>query len=227
MRWFFLLSLAVLISCGRPLTETEAAFTTQILGSSIDTGRIRLVEGALIGKTTYTRKKRPRIACRERIFPPQAEETKEVTVSPAAFVLFSKVFYSRDWYLKDYLPDYDERFYLVEAMLFAHEMTHVWQWQNRRQTGYSPLKALREHQVSDDPYLFDVGTDTRFLDYGYEQQASIVEEYVCCATLDPKAPRTARLKELLEGAFPLGKLTLPDKVVLPWDGAELTGICRV
>ena len=87
--------------------------------------------------------------------------------------------------------------------------------------------ALREHQVSDDPYLFDVGTDTRFLDYGYEQQASIVEEYVCCATLDPKAPRTARLKELLEGAFPLGKLTLPDKVVLPWDGAELTGICRV
>ncbi|MFN3211111.1 MAG: hypothetical protein ACE369_19350 [Roseovarius sp.] len=227
MRWFFLLVLAVLISCGRPLTDTEKAFTKQIHGASIDTSRIRLVDGALIGDVTYTRKKRPRVACRERIFPPQQEETKEVTVSPAAFVLFSKVFFSKDWFLDDYLPDYDERFYLVEAMLFAHEMTHIWQWQNRRQTGYSPIKAAREHQVSDDPYLFEVGTDTRFLDYGYEQQASIVEEYVCCATLDPEAPRTARLKQLLEGAFPLGTLTIPDTVVLPWDGVQVEGICRV
>lgn len=23
-------------------------------------------------------------------------------------------------------------------MLFAHEMTHVWQWQNRDRTGYTP-----------------------------------------------------------------------------------------
>lgn len=226
MRWLILLSLCVLTSCGRPLTDTEKAFASQIHGSSLDTDRIRLVDGALIGKVTYTRKKRPRIACRERIFPPQAEETQEVTVSPAAFVLFSTVFYSKDWFLSDYLPDYDERIYLVEAMLFAHEMTHIWQWQNRRQTGYSPLKAAREHRVSDDPYLFDISTQTRFLDFGYEQQASIVEEYVCCATLDPEAPRTARLKGVLEGAFPLGVLAIPENVVLPWDGVELDGICR-
>ena len=226
MRWLVILSLTFLMSCGRPLTDTEKAFTHQIHGNSIDTNRIRLVDGALIGKVTYTRKKRPRVACRERIFPPMDKEAEEVTVSPAAFVLFNTVVFSKDWFLSNYLPKYEERMYLVEAMLFAHEMAHVWQWQNRRQTGYHPLKAAREHRVSDDPYLFEIDTQARFLDYGYEQQASIVEEYVCCATLDPDAPRTKRLKSLLEGAFPLGVLAIPEKVILPWDGVQQDGICR-
>ncbi|MEO1140633.1 MAG: hypothetical protein AAFW87_14400 [Pseudomonadota bacterium] len=225
MRVIVLLSLIVLVSCGRPLTDTEKTFAEQIHGESIDMDRIRLVNGALIGKVTYKRQKRPRIACRERIFPEPKTET--VTVGPAAFVLFNKVFFSKDWYLKDYMPRYDERMYLVEAMLFAHEITHVWQWQNRAKTGYSPLKAANEHSVSDDPYLFDISTKTDFLDYGYEQQASIVEEYVCCAALDPKAPRTQRLRDLLEQAMPVGEIAIPDDVIIPWDGAETTGICRV
>ncbi len=227
MRWLFLLSLTFLMSCGRPLTDTEKAFTTEIHGNTINTNRIRLVNGALIGKITYTRKKRPRVACRERIFPEQEKEAEEVTVSPAAFVLFNTVFFSKDWYLANYLPKYEERLYLVEAMLFAHEMTHVWQWQNRATTGYTPLKAANEHRSSDDPYLFDINTQARFLDYGYEQQASIVEEYVCCAALDPKAPRTARLEALISQEFPIQNLSVPDQVVIPWDGAETTGICRV
>ena len=48
-------------------------------------------------------------------------------------------------------------------MLFAHEMTHVWQWQNRQATGYSPLRAAREHDFKADPYLYDISTKTRFL----------------------------------------------------------------
>jgi len=226
MRWLVILSLIFTMSCGRPLTDTEAAFTKQIHGASINTNRIRLVDGALIGKVTYTRKKRPRVACRERIIPEMEVESKEVTVSPAAFVLFNTVFFSKDWYLNNYLPKYKDRLYLVEAMLFAHEMTHVWQWQNRAKTGYSPLKAASEHQVSDDPYLFDLSTNTQFLDYGYEQQASIVEEYVCCAALDPTAPRTKRLKSMLKGAFPLGVLAIPDEVVLPFKEVDTTRICH-
>jgi len=227
MRWLILLSLTVLVSCGRLLTDTEKAFTKEIHGDTINTSRIRLVDGALIGNVTYTRKKRPRVACRERIFPEQEKESEEVTVSPAAFVLFNTVFFSKDWYLANYLPRYEERLYLVEAMLFAHEMTHVWQWQNRRTTGYTPLKAANEHAVSDDPYLFDINTNTRFLDYGYEQQASIVEEYVCCAALDPKAPRTKRLAGLISQEFPIENLNVPENVILPWDGAQTNGICRV
>ena len=90
-----------------------------------------------------------------------------------------------------------------------------------------PLRAANEHFVNDDPYLFDVDNDTNFLDFAYEQQASIIEEYVCCAALDPEAPRTARLRELLQQGLPMEALELPEKIVIPWDGAEVRGICRV
>ena len=224
MRVLAFLSLLLLMSCGRPLTEGEAAFAMQIHGESLNTSRIRFVDGALIGEVTYKRKKRPRLACRERILPEPTSDT--VTVSPAAYVIHNKVFYSQDWYADDFLPNYPQSMSLIHAMLFAHEIVHVWQWQNRRQTGYSPLRAASEHGGGRDPYLFDVDTKTRFLDYAYEQQASIVEEYVCCAALDPEAPRTKRLEQMLKGAFPLGRLTIPDRVVLPWDGAQTKGICR-
>lgn len=225
MRWFVLVCTLFVVACGRPLTPDEKAFAAQIYADDLDTSRIRLVDGALIGKVTYKRQKRPRLACRERIFPEPKEEL--VTVGPAAFVLFNTVFFSKDWYLPNYLPRYDEQMYLVESMLFAHELAHIWQWQNRAKTGYTPLKAANEHVVADDPYLFDIGTETRFLDYGYEQQASIVEEYVCCAALDPKAPRTARLKALLQEGFPIEELQVPENVVIPWKDAETRGICRV
>ena len=223
MRVILLLFLT-LAACGRPLTTAEKTFATQIHGPTIDTSRIRAIHGSPVGSFTMERAKRPRLACRELILPEPPDEL--VTVSPVAMVVHNKVFYARDWYLEDYMQDYPQKLDLLSAMLFAHEITHVWQWQNRATTGYTPLRAAREHEGGADPYLYDINTDTDFLDYAYEQQASIVEEYVCCATLDPKAPRTKRLKEMLSGAFPMGKLTIPDKVVLPWDEAETRGICR-
>lgn len=225
MRVLFLLCLLVLISCGRHLTEAEKSFAKQMHGDSINVSRIRFVEGALIGKITYPRPKRPRLTCRERILPEPTTPT--VTVAPAAYVVHNKVFFSREWYEKDYLPGYPQIMSLVHAMLLSHEITHVWQWQNRTKTGYSPLRGASEHNGNPDPYLFDISTKTRFLDYAYEQQASIVEEYVCCATIDPHAPRTKRLEAMLKGAFPLGKLTIPRDVILPWDGVQPKGICRI
>ncbi len=224
MRRAILLFCLLLAACGRPLTPAEKSFATQIHGDSLDVSRVRLHDGALIGKATYPRPKRPRLACRERIVPEPRGET--VTVSPAAIVLFNRIFWARDWYRDNFLPDYPARYDLVSAMILAHEITHVWQWQNRRETGYSPFRAAREHGRSADPYLFDVSTDTAFLDHGYEQQASIVEEYVCCATLDPDAPRTRRLEQMLRGAFPLEELVIPDAVYLPWKGVQVEGICR-
>ena len=225
MRWLWLLLPLFLLSCGRPLTPTEAAFATRMHGESLDTSRIRIVDGALIGKISYPRPTRPRLTCRERIVPEITSPT--VTVAPAAVVLHNRVFFSNDWYETNFMPRYPKFMSLVHAMVFAHEMTHIWQWQNRKITGYSPLRAMREHRLSDDPYLFDIATKADFLDYGYEQQASIVEEYVCCQTLDPKAPRTARLRALLEGAFPTADLPQPDSVLIPWKDAQIKGICRL
>jgi len=224
MRWLALVICLLPAACGRPLTPGEARLAREIYGGNLDVGRVRLHEGALVGAVTYQRPTRPRLACRERILP--APESETVAVRSAAMVLFNHVFFSHDWYARDFLPDYPERLNLVDAMLLAHEFTHVWQWQNRGKTGYSPLRAAAEHAQSRDPYLFDIVTRADFLDYGYEQQASIVEEYVCCATLDPEAPRTGRLAAMLRGAFPLERLSIPPHVVLPWKGARTRGICR-
>lgn len=223
MRAFLLLPLLLMLACGRPLTPAEKSFAQQMHGPSINVSRIRMVPGAPLGAVTLKRQKRPRLTCRERILP--EPDTDTITYSPAAMVLHSKVFFSNDWYVKDYLSEYPKQFDLVLAMLFAHEITHVWQWQNRKQTGYSPLRAMREHGAGEDPYLFDISTKANLLDYPYEQQASIVEEYVCCATLDPDAPRTQRLRAMLSKAFPLQKLHLPDEVYLPWKDVQIKGIC--
>ena len=222
-----LLILILLANCGRPLSEAEMAFATKLLGDQLDLTRVRLVKGAPVNSVTYRRKARPRVTCRERILPPVKEEV--VTVSPAAVTLFNKVFFTKNWYTDNYMPAYPKRLYLSEAMLVAHELTHVWQWQNRKRTGYTPLRAAVEHGNSDDPYLFDLAQAPDFLDYGYEQQGAIVEEYVCCRALAPDAARTKRLHAMLKGAFPVADLPRDGKresdVYLPWKGADITGIC--
>jgi len=215
----------LLASCGRPLTENERAFAQDIHGPAIDLDRVRLARGALVGSVTFKRPARPRVTCRVRIFPPPKSDI--VTSSPAAVVLFNRVHFTNKWYLDDYMPLYPDRLYLIEAMLLAHEMTHVWQWQNRDVTGYHPLKAAAEHNRIEDPYLFDSNVEHAFLDYGYEQRGAIVDEYVCCRALAPDATRTQRLHALLEDVFPVSELpqSRAHDVVLPWKDAELNGIC--
>ena len=215
----------LLSSCGRTLTEAEIAFSDTIHGDELDVSKVRLIHGAPTRAVTFTRPVRPRVTCRENIFPPSKSET--VTGKPAAVALWNRVLFDRDWYLDDYLPEYPDEIGLIAAMLLAHELTHVWQWQNREKTGYSPLKAAREHQRSADPYLFDTANDAGFLDYGYEQQGSIVEEFVCCRALDPTGARTERLHDLISQAMPVAPLpqSRPYSVRLPWDGVELDGIC--
>ena len=220
-----LLILTLLAGCGRPLTEGEIAFVGTVQGAALNTDRVRLIDGAPTRAVTFRRKARPRTTCRELILPPPEDEI--VTAKPAAVTLWTRVLFDRDWYLDDYLPDYPDEINLIAAMLFTHEMTHVWQWQNRAETGYSPLRAASEQQFNNDPYLFDIKSERRFNDFGYEQQASIVEEFVCCRALAPQAPRTQRLHDLIGQAMPVAPLPQSRQydVRLPWDGVELDGIC--
>lgn len=223
---FALLFLMILTACGRPLTPTEEAFARTIHGDTLDTAKIRLVDGAPTRAVTFRREPRPRTTCRERILPPRTDEI--VTSKPAAVALWNRILFDKDWYLDDYLPDYPDQIGLVATMLFAHEMVHVWQWQNRRETGYTPLRAAFEHDGARDPYLFDLDTNPKFSDFGFEQQGAIMEEFVCCRALDPTAPRTERLHRLIAGAMPVAPLpeVREHNVLLPWDGVEIGGICR-
>lgn len=219
------LILLLLASCGRPLTESERAFSSQIHGDSLNLDRLRLVRGAPVGSVTFRRQPRPRLSCRERILPPVKDEI--VTASPAAVALFNHIFFTKHWYTDNYMPAYPDRIYLIESMLLAHELTHAWQWQNRKTTGYHPLRAAAEHGTRTDPYLFDLTETADFLSYGYEQQGSIIEEYVCCRALAPKAPRTRRLHDMVRDVMPVSDLPMSREfdVYLPWKEVQIQEIC--
>lgn len=225
LRWIIALFL-LLAACGRPLTEAEQSFMAE-LQPGLDPVPIRIVEMPLVGLRSHTRPVRPRVTCRERIFPPP--EGLTVQTRAAGIATFRRIWVTPDYYLDDYLAGYPDELHLVAAMFFAHEMTHIWQWQTRAVTGYHPLRGASEHWVSDDPYLFDVPQETPdFLSYGFEQQASLVEEYVCCRAVDPNGARTERLEDILQPYLNLtplnARISQPD-ILLPWDGVDLRGIC--
>lgn len=217
----------LLTACGRPLTLNERAFMATIHGNTLNMDQVRIHDGAPTRAVTFRRKPRPRTTCRELILPPLPPEEKNVTSKPAAVALYNRVLFDRDWYLDDYLPDHPDKIGLIAAMLLSHELTHVWQWQNRKTTGYSPLRAASEHSGSADPYLFEINSDRKFGDFAFEQQGSIVEEFVCCRALAPQAPRTQRLHALIAQVMPVAPLTTgrASDVRVPWDGVQINGIC--
>jgi len=219
------LALALVPSaCGRALNPAEIALAESLFGPTLDPAQVRLIRSGIVGATWRTYPTRPRATCRERIAPPRSEPT--FVARPAAIALWNRVHFRADVALADYVARTEAGPNLAAAMFLAHELTHVWQWQNRARTGYTPWRAATEHVGAADPYLFDDTRAPGFLDYGYEQQASLVEEYLCCRTLDPAGARTARLDALLREVLPLPPLpAAPQPARLPWTGAETRGIC--
>lgn len=225
LRLLLIFSIVLTIAaCGRPLTSNERTFLDTIHGDTLNMDQVRLHDGAPTRAVTFRRKPRPRTTCRELILPPAKDEI--VTSKPAAVALYNTILFDKDWFIQDYLPDYPDQIGLIETMLFAHELTHIWQWQNRATTGYSPLRAGLE-QAAADPYLFEIDAEPTFGDFGFEQQASIVEEYVCCRALAPLAPRTARLHALIDQVMPVAPLPQSREwdVRVPWNGVDVRGIC--
>ena len=211
-------------SCGRPLTPAEISFATALQGPGFDPAPVRLYDDLALA-APRTIPARPRLTCQERLYPPPSGPT--IRVQTQAMTIFRSVHFSAGVYADDFVAGWPDRLPLPYAMLFAHEMVHVWQWQNRALTGYHPLKAAFEHVWIADPYLFDTDTETRFLEFGYEQQGSIMEEYVCCRALAPDAPRTQRLHELLSQVFEPRALETPlaREILLPWRDVQIDGIC--
>lgn len=224
MRVFLLL--LVLAGCGRGLTPQENLLMSGITGQTLNINEVRMLEAGFIGMTTRTFAARPQITCRERIAPPPSGPT--VQARTAGAVAWTHVLSNPDWTLPNYANGWPDKINLVAAMYFAHEMTHIWQWQNREITGYSPWRGLSEHRAGVDPYLFDPEQDITFLDMGYEQQASLVEEFICCRTLAPDAPRTQRLWQVLSQVMPVEdprKSPRPSEVFGVYENADLSGIC--
>ncbi len=216
--------LLLLAACGRPLTDAEFAFLSTLQGDTIIAENVRLHDGLAVVAPREVPAP-PRTTCQARLYPPPQGPT--IRVNTGALALFEDVHLRSDLYRDDMAEGWPRSIPLADAMLLAHEMVHVWQWQNRALTGYHPARAAFEQVTKPDPYLFDLDSAADFLDYGYEQQGSIMEEYVCCRTLAPDAPRTARLHALLADYFPLAPLgtAQPEWALLPWDQVEIEGIC--
>jgi len=224
MRALALAVLLLLAACGRALTGAETELAASLFGPTLDPAPVRLVDVGLVGAVARRYPVRPRLTCRERIGPPPTADS--FLARAGAVALWQRVLFRPDVFLPDYAARRDGAVNLAAAMFLVHELTHVWQWQNRALTGYSPWRAATEHFGAADPYLFETAGATRFLDYGFEQQASLVEEYLCCRTLDPLGARTARLDGLLREVLPLPPLPpAPQPARLPWAGARTEGIC--
>ncbi len=218
-----LLIALLLMSCGRPLTDSEVAFTQAIQGPQAPRFA-RVVEG-LPFAPERTVPVRARTTCQQRIWP--APEGQTVTVSPLAAVVFNDIYIKDGVYTDDFMPNFPDSIYLPAAMLFGHEMVHVWQWQNRDLTGYHPLRAAYEHVTQRDPYLINPETSADFLSFGYEQQGAMMEEYICCRALAPEAARTVRLHGVLSEYFALPPLSEPlaQNVRVPYPELVTPQIC--
>jgi len=196
-----LLFVVLLVSaCSRPLTPVEEAFAQDLFGPSLDTSKVRVAQGLGLLPVTRPVPTAPQLvtptdkAC---LRTPQPRGGQP----PQAFAFRNKVHFETGLYSSDMVMAWPDRLRVPHALIFAHELTHVWQWQNRATTGYSPARAAAESLALADPY-FSEG-EAAFFSFGFEQQAAIIEDYICFAFANPSHPRRFELRAILEPVLPV------------------------
>lgn len=192
--------LLLLTACSRPLTPSETAFANDLFGPSLDTSKVRVTQGLGIAPLYRTIPGEVQLvegtdrACLRTPQPRGAQP-------PQAFAFRNRLHFDTGLYSSDMAPQWPEAMRVPQALILAHELTHAWQWQNREVTGYTPLRAAAESIEFADPY-FSEG-QAAFYSFGYEQQAAIVEDYVCFAFANPNHPRRFELRAILEPVLPV------------------------
>lgn len=199
--------LLALAACGgRPLSDSEQAFAADIIGDELDTGKVRVAAG--FGPSRPSAAPTPPVKAKRKTVPgacarvPQGPRTEP----PPGFALRNRIHLRNDLYRDDLAPGWPDRILVPQSFVLAHELVHVWQWQNRQVTGYRPLRAFLEGLLNVDPYYYRPAGDDAFLGFGYEQQAALVEDYFCHVLFDPGNPRRADLRAILAPHFPLDRL---------------------
>ncbi|MEM1386080.1 MAG: hypothetical protein AAF748_09290 [Pseudomonadota bacterium] len=208
MRWAVVACLIVCAGCsGRPLAEGERALADDLFGPNFNADKVRVVE-IPTGKTERQKEPpqalatiEPRPGVCDRIEPRPGPPGP-----PAAFVLYQQINVQPDFYRADMVAGWPGQILIPEVLLAAHELVHVWQWQNRRLTGYRPARAGLESILNRDPYFYVPEPGAGFLEYGFEQQAALLEDYLCYLIFDPTAPRRAEIRAILAPYFTLDRL---------------------
>ncbi len=203
-----LCALLALSACARPLSPTETLVAKSLFGDTLDTSRVTVTAGvgALPLPQARTTAAGPAMA-EARAAPDdlcvRKRSTRRHWTWPAAFVLREDVFFSYDFYLADTFRGFPESVPYPTALIMAHELVHVWQWQNRARTGYTVQGSAGETVENVDPYWFVADRDAEFLTYGYEQQGAIVQDFVCYALFDAEDPKLDEIAALLRPVLPV------------------------
>ncbi len=201
---------ALTAACTRPLTPNETAVAKSLFGDTLDTGAVRVTAGigvlplprpktgAVVGGAGPGKvRKAPEGLCTRK------RSTQRHWRWPAAFVLGNTVFFSYDFYRADSFAGFPESAPFPVSVIMAHELTHVWQWQNRARTGYSIPESAGETLKRVDPYWFTTGPRAEFLKMGFEQQGAMVQDFTCYALFDPRNPKLGELAAILRPVLPV------------------------
>ncbi|MCK8464216.1 hypothetical protein MUY35_10175 [Aliiroseovarius sp. S1339] len=204
-------AVATMSGCARKLSTTEVELSRIVFGESLDTDKVRVRAG--IGVLPLPKadpipadapkrdaRKLPKGVC-DRV--PQLDRKIEF---PAGFVLWNQVFLKRNLYRDDMFEGWPESLPIPHALLMMHELVHVWQWQNRDRTGYTPGQSGAESLRKGDPYYWPGREAGAYLSYGFEAQAAMVEDYMCMTLFDPTNPRRADLATLISPVLPVNRL---------------------
>lgn len=210
MKPLVLVALMVFLSgcaSGRHLSVSERAMAADIFGPSLDANEVRVKKGFRGAPTNGDGKPPPeRIKIQHRPGVCDRVNPNPPKGPPPAWALYNSVHFSKDWYRDDLAPGWPDRILLPQSLILAHELVHVWQWQNRKITGYRPAKAGLESVLNKDPYFYKPKDSNELLEFGYEQQASLLEDYLCYAVFDPDNERRKRIKVILDPHFKMDRI---------------------
>lgn len=202
MRWSAVLGLILLAACSRPLTEDERVFAETLFGPTLDTDKVTIAQGlgvAPLYRTVPSSVRVLRGTNRACLRTPQPRGAQP----PQAFALYNRMHFDSTLYSSDMARPWPRAVRFPQSLILAHELTHVWQWQNRDLTGYAPWRAVLESFELADPYYSGDEETPIFLSLGYEQQAAVVEDFVCFTVANPTHPRRQVLRDALEPFFPV------------------------
>lgn len=208
-----LVCVALTAACSRTLTPNETTFAKNLFGDTIEVEGIEVLAGAGVLPIPRDYPKLGKASGPTVAPPPPRKAPDDLCVRkpsprqywdwPAAFVLDNNIYFSYRWFPEDAFAGLPASALYPVAPIMAHELVHVWQWQNRERTNYSPLVSAGESIDSKDPYFWVPEEGREFLSYGYEQQAAIVEDMVCYTLFDPTDPKLDELADILRPILPV------------------------
>ena len=220
-----LISIAAVLSlaaCGRPMTEGEVSFSSEILTRQIDFDVVRFSGQEERGRQLAKRQLEADLKAQEKMGERTEGTERLLSGLPALFgasamVIGNTVFFDRSVYSADFSASPIDG----DRWLMAHELTHVWQWQNSDLTGYSFAKVVSEHiAFGNEVYLYKLTSGKAFTDYRFEQQGKIVECYAMLRQVHPNHPVTQRHERLIRAQFPID-------AVLKYVGADDDEVAKV